>query len=132
MGKSILGKSELKSIAKRSAFRPLYLMTVSLYDRVNPQLLISTEFDEGWMKDKTIEAAEEIIATLAVMDDTHPLVDAKQHPLRYMFQTTWHRLQKVRNIYIHDQLLGCAELMNILQRCPSSGTQPSPSFLIFH
>jgi hypothetical protein len=93
---------------------------------------MSTEFDEGWMKDKTIEAAEEIIATLAVMDDTHPLVDAKQHPLRYMFQTTWHRLQEVRNIYIHDSLLRCAELMNILQRCPSSGTLPSPSFLMFY
>jgi len=50
------------------------------------------------MKDKTIEAAEEMIATLAIMDDTHPPVDPKQYPLRYMFQTTWHRLQEVRNI----------------------------------
>jgi hypothetical protein len=50
------------------------------------------------MKDKTIEAAEEMIATLAIMDDTHPPVDPEKHPLRYMFQTVWHRFQEVRNI----------------------------------
>jgi hypothetical protein len=48
------------------------------------------------MKDKTIEAADEMICTLAVMDDTHPPVDPKKHPLRYMFQTVWHRFQEVR------------------------------------
>ncbi|KAL7940468.1 isoprenoid synthase domain-containing protein [Trichoderma barbatum] len=52
------------------------------------------QFDEGNMKDKTIEAAKEMIDMLAIMDDTHPPVDPKKHPLQYMFQTTWHRLQE--------------------------------------
>ncbi|KAI3318949.1 terpenoid synthase [Xylariaceae sp. AK1471] len=52
------------------------------------------QFDEGWMKDKTIEAAEEMICTLAIMDNTHLPVDPKKHPLRYMFQTVWHRFQE--------------------------------------
>lgn len=52
------------------------------------------------MKDKTIEAAKEMIDMLAIMDDTHPPVDPKKHPLQYIFQTTWHRLQEVSGIRI--------------------------------
>ncbi|TRX91610.1 hypothetical protein FHL15_007392 [Xylaria flabelliformis] len=54
------------------------------------------QFDEGWMRDRTIESAEEMIETLAIMDDTYPVVDPKRYPLRYMFQTVWHRFQEVK------------------------------------
>lgn len=47
------------------------------------------------MKDKTIEAAREMIDMLATQDDTHVPVDPKVHPLQYMFQTVWHRFQAV-------------------------------------
>ncbi|KAI0543721.1 isoprenoid synthase domain-containing protein [Xylaria curta] len=52
------------------------------------------QFDEGWMRDRTIESAEEMIESLAIMDDTYPPVDPKKYPLRYMFQTTWQRFQE--------------------------------------
>lgn len=50
------------------------------------------------MKDKTIEAAEEMIYSLAVMDDDHPDVDPERYPLKYMFQTTWKRFQEVGSL----------------------------------
>ncbi|KAI8631481.1 isoprenoid synthase domain-containing protein [Xylariaceae sp. FL1651] len=52
------------------------------------------QFDEGWMRDRTIESAEEMIETLAIMDDTYPPVDPNKYPLRYMFQTVWQRFQE--------------------------------------
>ncbi|PVH92540.1 terpenoid synthase [Periconia macrospinosa] len=54
------------------------------------------QFDEGAMKDKTIEAAREMIDMLATQDNTHPQVDPKEHPLQYMFQSVWQRF-KARN-----------------------------------
>ncbi|KAI1734644.1 isoprenoid synthase domain-containing protein [Xylaria scruposa] len=56
--------------------------------------IFDDQYDEGLMRDKTIESAHEIIWTLSLMDDTHPPVDPKTHPLRYMFQSTWHRFQE--------------------------------------
>lgn len=56
------------------------------------------EYDEGDMKDKTIESAHEMIYTLSLMDDTYPPVNPKKYPLRYMFQSTWHRFQQVKLI----------------------------------
>jgi hypothetical protein len=50
------------------------------------------------MKDKTIEAAKEMIDMLATQDDTHSPVDPKKHPLQYMFQTVWHRFKTVSSI----------------------------------
>ncbi|KAI0514695.1 isoprenoid synthase domain-containing protein [Xylaria bambusicola] len=52
------------------------------------------QYDEGEMKDKTIESAHEMIYTLSLMDDSYPPVDPKKYPLRYMFQSTWHRFQQ--------------------------------------
>ncbi|KAI0536211.1 isoprenoid synthase domain-containing protein [Xylaria digitata] len=53
------------------------------------------QYDEGAMRDKTIESSHEMIYTLSLMDDTYPPVDPKKYPLRYMFQTTWRRFQQV-------------------------------------
>ncbi|KAI0554872.1 isoprenoid synthase domain-containing protein [Xylaria curta] len=44
------------------------------------------QYDEGLMRDKTIESAHEIIWTLSLMDDTQPL--------QYIFQSTWNRFQE--------------------------------------
>ncbi|KAI0401917.1 isoprenoid synthase domain-containing protein [Xylaria palmicola] len=52
------------------------------------------QYDEGLMRDKTIESAHEMIWTLSLMDDSYPPVDPKKFPLRYMFQSTWHRFQQ--------------------------------------
>ncbi|TRX92500.1 hypothetical protein FHL15_006667 [Xylaria flabelliformis] len=41
------------------------------------------------------QSAHEIIWTLSLMDDTHPPVDPKTQPLRYMFQSIWHRFQEI-------------------------------------
>lgn len=74
------------------------------------------------MKDKTIEAAEEMIYALAVMDDVHPDVDPDQYPLRYMFQTTWRRFQKVCKFLCHHSHFSKLILANLeLQRNPSPG-----------
>lgn len=54
------------------------------------------------MKDKTIEAAREMIDMLATQDDTHPPVDPKRHPLQYMFQSAWHRFKAVSGIPRHN------------------------------
>lgn len=61
-------------------------------------LMMLEEYDEGDMKDKTIESAHEMIYTLSLMDDTYPPVNPKKYPLRYMFQSTWHRFQQVKLI----------------------------------
>lgn len=50
------------------------------------------------MKDKTIEAAKEMIDMLATQDDTHAPVDPKIHPLQYMFQSVWYRFKAVSSI----------------------------------
>ena len=50
------------------------------------------------MKDKTIEAAREMIDMLDTQDDTHAPVDPKKHPLQYMFQTVWYRFKAVSSI----------------------------------
>ncbi|RWA05911.1 hypothetical protein EKO27_g9194 [Xylaria grammica] len=53
------------------------------------------QYDEGAMRDKTIESSHEMIYTLSLMDDSYPPVDPKKYPLRYMFQSTWRRFQQV-------------------------------------
>lgn len=75
------------------------------------------------MKDKTIEAAREMIDMLATQDDTHPPVDPKRHPLQYMFQSVWHRFQKVNNTsrYSIHKSLNLTNLVLRLQRNPSPG-----------
>lgn len=47
------------------------------------------------MKDKTIEAAREIIDMLATQDDTCAPVDPAVHPLQYIFQSVWQRFKAV-------------------------------------
>ncbi|KAH8198422.1 hypothetical protein TruAng_007406 [Truncatella angustata] len=59
-------------------------------------------FDEGIMKDKTIVAAEEMIATLAIMDNTHPPVNRKQYPLRWA-----HGIQLPQAVIEHPSVAIC-------------------------
>ncbi|KAI4596748.1 hypothetical protein KJ359_005090 [Pestalotiopsis sp. 9143b] len=42
-------------------------------------------FDEGVLKDDTLGAAQTIIASLAVLDDTHPAVSAEQDPILLIY-----------------------------------------------
>ncbi|KAJ9138714.1 Terpene synthase metal binding domain protein [Pleurostoma richardsiae] len=51
------------------------------------------QFDEGHLKEDPVKAAEEVSATLALMNDDHPIVTVEQNPLRHVFQSTWKRFQ---------------------------------------
>ncbi|KAH7317036.1 isoprenoid synthase domain-containing protein [Stachybotrys elegans] len=53
-------------------------------------------FDEGHLRNDPVEAAKDIIYTLALLDDTHPYVSAEENPLRHVFQTTWYQIRKIR------------------------------------
>lgn len=39
-------------------------------------------------------AAEEIIHSLAILDDTHPPISAEDNPIRHIFQVTWLKFKK--------------------------------------
>ncbi|KAI1163815.1 Presilphiperfolan-8-beta-ol synthase [Nemania serpens] len=52
------------------------------------------QFDEGHLSDNSDLAKEEIDATIAIMSDSHPPIVKEANPIRYIFQTTWKRLQQ--------------------------------------
>lgn len=60
--------------------------------------LLGAEFDEGHLKADTVQAAEEIINTLAILDDKHPPVSCEKHPILHMYQSVWQRFQEVRTL----------------------------------
>lgn len=73
-----------------------------IYFRANiqPSLADSTAFDEGAYTHDPVAAAEEVIATLAVLDNLHPSVDAEAQPVRHALQSCWQRFCKLA----HPQL----------------------------
>ncbi|KAI0007135.1 isoprenoid synthase domain-containing protein [Xylariaceae sp. FL0662B] len=52
------------------------------------------QFDEGHLNSDPVKAAEEIIYTLALLDDVHPIVTLEENPLRHVFQHTWFRYRE--------------------------------------
>ncbi|KAF9637887.1 hypothetical protein BFW01_g8783 [Lasiodiplodia theobromae] len=52
------------------------------------------QFDEGDLKDDPEAAKAEVLATLATMDEGHPVVSASENALRYVFQYSWFCFQK--------------------------------------
>ena len=56
---------------------------------------VVTAFDEGVYTHDPVAAAEEVIATLAVLDDLHPPVDAEAQPVRHALQSCWQRFSKL-------------------------------------
>jgi hypothetical protein len=62
-----------------------------------------SEFDEGHLKEDPVKAAEEIIHTLALMDDNHPVVTAEENPIRHVFQTTWYRIKSVSGLVLEER-----------------------------
>jgi hypothetical protein len=52
------------------------------------------EFDEGHLKSDPIAAQEEVDATIAIMGKTSHIYTPEENPIRYVFQTCWHRLVK--------------------------------------
>jgi hypothetical protein len=63
------------------------------------------EFDEGHLSNNPVEAAKEIIYTLAILDDTHPYISEEENPLRHVFQSTWYRIRKVSRYSVFFLLL---------------------------
>ncbi|KAH6645056.1 isoprenoid synthase domain-containing protein [Truncatella angustata] len=77
-------------------------------------------FDEGIMKDKTIVAAEEMIATLAIMDNTHPPVNRKQYPLRGTLPQVCEQFLAFYGLTIvHDELIASDRATATLEDDPS-------------
>lgn len=71
-----------------------------LTSRTNDE--IYKEFDEGHLKLDPLKAAEEVMDTLAVFDETHPLISAKQNPMRHTIQSVWLRFKKVSHVTLCD------------------------------
>ncbi|KAI1080884.1 isoprenoid synthase domain-containing protein [Whalleya microplaca] len=105
------------------------------------------QFDEGPLNSDPVKAAEEIIYTLALLDDVHPQVSPEENPLRHVFQSTWFRYREVtlqaryRNrirkyclgvlrqvgVNYHSSALSIEDYMNL--RRHSIGTYPSFSLV---
>ncbi|KAI4600565.1 hypothetical protein KJ359_000924 [Pestalotiopsis sp. 9143b] len=56
--------------------------------------LFDDQFDEGRFCKDPYGAAEEIIHTLAVFDETHPVITAEENPLRHLIQLVWTEFKK--------------------------------------
>ncbi|KAK6523123.1 hypothetical protein TWF694_006018 [Orbilia ellipsospora] len=54
-------------------------------------LIFDDRMDDGEFKCDIIGATNEILETLAVLDDDHPTVTAEENPLRHVFQDIWKR-----------------------------------------
>ncbi|KAF4959131.1 hypothetical protein FGADI_1871 [Fusarium gaditjirri] len=51
-------------------------------------------FDEGTFANDPIKAAEEVIYTLATLDNVHPVVSPEENPLRHTLQSCWMRFRE--------------------------------------
>lgn len=51
-------------------------------------------FDEGGFANDPIKAAEEVIFTLSMLDDVHPVVSPEDNPLRHALQSCWMRFRQ--------------------------------------
>lgn len=54
----------------------------------------STEFDEGHLQHDLLQAAQEIIQTIAMLDDISPVVSTDESLLRHTLQSCWLRFRK--------------------------------------
>ncbi|KAI1070426.1 hypothetical protein LB507_011675, partial [Fusarium sp. FIESC RH6] len=50
-------------------------------------------FDEGSFANNPIKAAEEIIYTLSILDNIHPVISSDSNPLRHALQSCWNRFR---------------------------------------
>ncbi|RYC58180.1 hypothetical protein CHU98_g8017 [Xylaria longipes] len=51
-------------------------------------------FDEGHLKSNPFAAQDEVDRTMAIMENGAPFIEPEENPIRYVFQTCWHRVQK--------------------------------------
>ncbi|KAF3934798.1 hypothetical protein ABW20_dc0109678 [Dactylellina cionopaga] len=52
--------------------------------------------DEGDFKSDTIGAANEILETLAILDDDHPEISSLEDPVRHILQVAWRAFSALR------------------------------------
>ncbi|KAK6536828.1 hypothetical protein TWF281_001038 [Arthrobotrys megalospora] len=50
-------------------------------------------YDRGDFKNNPIAAAEDIIGTLAILDDDHPPIPVEENSLRHIYQCVWKRIR---------------------------------------
>ncbi|KAF5240881.1 hypothetical protein FOXYS1_15427 [Fusarium oxysporum] len=70
---------------------PLYKTSKALSDE---WLKTTIAFDEGTFANDPIKAAEEVIYTLATLDNIHPVVSPDENPLRHTLQSCWMRFRE--------------------------------------
>ncbi|KAH8645833.1 isoprenoid synthase domain-containing protein [Xylariales sp. PMI_506] len=51
-------------------------------------------FDEGQYTSDPMKAAEEVVRTLSLLDDVHPIVTAEESPTKYALQSCWLRFKE--------------------------------------
>lgn len=52
------------------------------------------EFDEGHLQHEPLKAAQEIIQTIAMLDDVSPVISAEENRLRHTLQSCWLRFRR--------------------------------------
>jgi hypothetical protein len=52
------------------------------------------EFDEGHLKFDSMAAADEVVNSLAILDETHPPIPVEENPYWHAYQSVWLRLKE--------------------------------------
>lgn len=60
-------------------------------------MTLALEFDEGHLKFDAPKAADEVFNTLAILDDTQPLISTEENCISHAFQTVWLQFKEVRH-----------------------------------
>ncbi|KAI1841069.1 hypothetical protein JX266_012727 [Neoarthrinium moseri] len=51
-------------------------------------------FDEGDYTSNHMKATEEVLWSLSILDNVHPIISAEDHPIRHVLQSCWLRFQQ--------------------------------------
>ncbi|KAK6520854.1 hypothetical protein TWF506_001097 [Arthrobotrys conoides] len=57
-------------------------------------IFFDDRYDRGDFEGKPIEAAHDIIETLAILDDDHPIIPVEENVLRHIYQCVWKRISE--------------------------------------
>ncbi|KAI8946382.1 Presilphiperfolan-8-beta-ol synthase [Xylaria longipes] len=60
-------------------------------------------FDEGHLKSNPFAAQDEVDRTMAIMENGAPFIEPEENPIRYVFQTCWHRVQKSASLELQQR-----------------------------
>lgn len=55
-------------------------------------------FDEGNLREDPSAARDEVKAHLEIHNDNHPSISSQDHPVRYMYQVLWRKIQAISSL----------------------------------